>query len=82
MGLRFFFFEKKKFFSFFFFLFSFFLRQTRQGASPNRECITASTVSVYNTNTSQMKKSQTNVNKTVKQYRSIRSKPPPAEALR
>ena len=52
-----------------FFLFSFFflLRQIRQGASPNRDCITVSTVSVYNTITSQMKKSQTNVNKAVKQ---------------
>ena len=79
MGLRFFFFEKEEIF--FFFLFSFFLRQIRQGASRNRECITASTVSVYNTNTSQMKKSQTNVNKAVKQQRSIRSKAPPAEAL-
>ena len=53
--------------NFFLFSFSFLLRQIRQWASPNRECITVSTVSVYNTNTSQMKKSQTNVNKTVKQ---------------
>ena len=65
MGLRFFFFEKEEIF--FFFLFSFFLRQIKQGASPNRDCITVSTVSVYNTNTSQMKKSQTNVNKAVQQ---------------
>ena len=52
---------------FLFSLFFFFLRQIKQGASPNRECITVSTVSVYNTNTSQMKKSQTNVNKAVQQ---------------